>query len=96
MFAVTRQSREGLKTLELGQRVFALATIAYMDYALKAPRLPQLSFLITVTINITIAQNATLIGFKRKILCLDEPISSFDYSRPLRDSVASLKPTPVQ
>ncbi|PTD08661.1 hypothetical protein FCULG_00010989 [Fusarium culmorum] len=84
---------------DISQRVFALASMAYLDYTMNAPRISQLPFLITLNVNIAIAKNATLLGFDRALMCIDEAISPFNQNGPWPPSYNPpkvLEPTPVQ
>ena len=99
MFEVLRQACEVFQTPALSQKVFTLASKAYVDYIMNAPRLSQLPFLITLNINIAMAKNATIMGFKREILCVEGSISPFNYSGPSQIPISyprSLEPTLVQ
>ncbi|KAL4727888.1 hypothetical protein ACLX1H_004584 [Fusarium chlamydosporum] len=90
---------EVFKSPDVSQRVFALASMAYLDYTMNAPRISQLPFLITLNVNIAIAKNATLLGFDRATMCLDEAISPFNQSGPWLAShnpPKALEPTTVQ
>lgn len=90
---------EVFKSPDISQRVLALASMAYLDYTMNAPRISQLPFLITLNVNIAIAKNATLIGFDRTLMCLNEAISPFNQSGPWPSSPNTpkcLEPTPVQ
>ncbi|KAI1068822.1 hypothetical protein LB507_006308 [Fusarium sp. FIESC RH6] len=90
---------EVFKSPDVSQRVLALASMAYLDYTMNAPRISQLPFLITLNVNIAIAKNAKLIGFDRKLMCLNEAISPFNQSGPWPSSPNTpkcLEPTPVQ
>lgn len=90
---------EVFKSPDVSQRVLALASMAYLDYTMNAPRISQLPFLITLNVNIAIAKNAKLIGFDRKLICLDEAVSPFNQSGPWPSSPNTprcLAPTPVQ
>ncbi|CEI70373.1 hypothetical protein FVEN_g1118 [Fusarium venenatum] len=84
---------------DISQRVFALASMAYLDYVMNAPRISQLPILITLNVTIAIAKNATLMGFDRERMCMDEAISPFNQSGPWPSSYnppKALEPTPVQ
>ncbi|GKU08621.1 unnamed protein product [Fusarium langsethiae] len=84
---------------DISQRIFALASMAYLDYTMNAPRISQLPLLITLNVNIAIAKNATLLGFDRALMCIDEAISPFNQNGPLPPSYNPprvLEPTPVQ
>ncbi|KAJ3538963.1 hypothetical protein NM208_g5081 [Fusarium decemcellulare] len=99
MVEVIRQTCEVFGSPDISQTVFTLASKAYGDYVLNAPRLSQLPFLITVNINIAMAKNATRMGFKREILCLEDSISPFNYSGPSQLPASfpqSLEPTSIQ
>lgn len=70
-----------------------------MEYTMNTPRVSQLPFLITVNINIAFANNATLIGFDRALICMDDSISIFNQSGPSPASSTrpqTLEPTPMQ
>ncbi|KAK5311759.1 hypothetical protein LTR93_011601 [Exophiala xenobiotica] len=99
MFKVLRQACEVFETPDVSQKVFALANRAYVDYTMNAPRLSQLPLLITLNVNIAMAKNATIMGFKREILCLEESISPLNCSGPSQVPITyprSLEPTTVQ
>ncbi|KAF4973357.1 hypothetical protein FSARC_335 [Fusarium sarcochroum] len=99
IFEVLRQTCEVFKTPESSERVYILASKAYMDYTMNAPRVSQLPFLITVNMNIAIAKNATLMGFDRGLICTYEAISPFNQNGPVRgpsSTPQTLEPTPVQ
>ncbi|XEV07065.1 hypothetical protein FSHL1_012352 [Fusarium sambucinum] len=84
---------------DISQRVFALASMAYLDYVMNAPRISQLPILITLNVNIAIAKNATLMGFDRERMCIDEAISPFNQNGPWPSSYnppKALEPTSVQ
>jgi hypothetical protein len=84
---------------DISQRVFALASMAYLDYVMNAPRISQLPILITLNVNIAIAKNATLMGFDRERMCMDEAISPFNQNGPwpsFYNPPKALEPTSVQ
>ncbi|RGP79901.1 hypothetical protein FLONG3_1972 [Fusarium longipes] len=99
MMQVIIEMCEVFKSPDISERVFALASMAYLDYTMNAPRISQLPFLITLNVNIAIAKNATLLGFDRKRMCMDEAISPFNQKGPWLSSQTLpkvLEPTSVQ
>ncbi|KIL93793.1 hypothetical protein FAVG1_02354 [Fusarium avenaceum] len=99
MLQAILEACEAFATPELRQKVFALASKTYLDYTMNAPRLSHLPFLITLNVNIAIAKNATLMGFDRTLMCLDESISPFNHNGPVPPSFNPpklLEPTQVQ
>lgn len=99
MHELLREACEVFGTPDASERVFTLASKAYLDYIMKAPRLSQLPFLITMNINIAMAKNATMMGFTRESLCIDEAVSPFNCNGPSQHPISypkSLEPTPVQ
>lgn len=92
------QTCEVFENQSTSQRVFALARMAYLDYTMHAPRPSQLPFLITLNINIALAKNASMMGFERGIICVDEAISPFNQEGPSQSHICippSLAPTQI-
>ncbi|KAM0245273.1 hypothetical protein ACHAP5_005502 [Fusarium lateritium] len=99
MFQAISEMCEVFGTTEISEKVFALACKTYLDYTMNAPRISNLPFLITLNVNIAIAKNATLLGFDRALMCLDEAISPFNHNGPSPPSFnppKPLEPTQVQ
>ncbi|KAM0444930.1 hypothetical protein ACHAQK_002465 [Fusarium lateritium] len=99
MFQAISEMCEVFDVPEISEKVFALACKTYLDYTMNAPRISHLPFLITLNVNIAIAKNATLLGFDRALMCLDEAISPFNHNGPSPPSFnppEPLEPTQVQ
>ncbi|RGP69539.1 hypothetical protein FSPOR_4643 [Fusarium sporotrichioides] len=99
MMQVIKEMCEVFGSQDISRRIFALASMAYLDYTMNAPRISQLPLLITLNVNIAIAKNATLLGIDRALMCIDEAISPFNQNGPLPASYNPpqvLEPTPVQ
>ncbi|KAH6886831.1 hypothetical protein B0T10DRAFT_515671 [Thelonectria olida] len=94
-----RHACQVFETSDIRERIFALARDAYVHYTMKTPRLSELPFLITLNINIAMAKNALQMGFRPDILCVEDIVSPFNQSGPLRYSAScpqNLEPTAVQ
>ncbi|KAF6524884.1 hypothetical protein HZS61_010679 [Fusarium oxysporum f. sp. conglutinans] len=99
MFEVIRQTCEVYKRPDISERVFAVACKTYMDYTMNAPRISQLPLLISLNVAIAVANNATLLGFDRALMCIDEAISPFNINGPFTadyNPPRALEPTEVQ
>lgn len=98
-FEAILQTCEIYDTPSASQRVFVLASMAYLDYTMHAPRPSQLPFLISLNINIAVAKNASLMGFEPGIICADASISPFNQEGPPQPHVClppSLAPSQIQ
>ncbi|KAF4343775.1 hypothetical protein FBEOM_2277 [Fusarium beomiforme] len=99
LFELIRQTCEIFERPDISEKVYALACKTYMDYTMNAPRISQLPFLITLNVTMAVANNATLMGFDRALMCIDEAISPFNLNGPLTPAYnppAALQPTEVQ
>ncbi|KAF5267457.1 hypothetical protein FOXYS1_1654 [Fusarium oxysporum] len=99
MFEVIRQTCEVYERPDKSERVFAIACKTYMDYTMNAPRISQLPLLISLNVTIAVANNATLLGFDRALMCIDEAISPFYFNGPFTadyNPPRALEPTEVQ
>ncbi|KAF5969087.1 hypothetical protein FCOIX_11055 [Fusarium coicis] len=99
MFEVIRQTCEVYERPDKSERVFAIACKTYMDYTMNAPRISQLPLLISLNVTIAVANNATLLGFDRGFMCIEEAISPFNINGPFSadyNPPKSLEPTEVQ
>ncbi|KAF5684649.1 hypothetical protein FDENT_6654 [Fusarium denticulatum] len=99
MFEVIRQTCEVYERPDKSEKVFAVACKTYMDYTMNAPRISQLPLLISLNVTIAVANNATLLGFDRALMCIEEAISPFNINGPFSadyNPPRSLEPTEVQ
>ncbi|KAG4286340.1 hypothetical protein FPRO06_07600 [Fusarium proliferatum] len=99
MFEVIRRTCEVYERPDKSERVFAVACKTYMDYTMNAPRISQLPLLISLNVTIAVANNATILGFDRALMCIDEAISPFNINGPFGANYnppKALEPTEVQ
>ncbi|SCV51785.1 uncharacterized protein FFB14_12210 [Fusarium fujikuroi] len=99
MFEVIRRTCEVYERPDKSERVFAVACKTYMDYTMNAPRISQLPLLISLNVTIAVANNATILGFDRALMCIDEAISPFNINGPFSadyNPPKALEPTEVQ
>ncbi|KAF5658706.1 hypothetical protein FHETE_9771 [Fusarium heterosporum] len=99
MFDMIRRTCEVFHQPDVSEKVFAVACKAYMDYTMNAPRISQLPFLITLNVTIAVSNNANLLGFDHRLMCIDEAISPFNTNGPSTSTYnppAALMPTEVQ
>ncbi|KAF5649904.1 hypothetical protein F25303_4591 [Fusarium sp. NRRL 25303] len=99
MFEVIRRTCEVYERPDKSERVFAVACKTYMDYTMNAPRISQLPLLISLNVTIAVANNATILGFDRALMCIDEAISPFNINGPFNadyNPPKALEPTEVQ
>jgi hypothetical protein len=99
MFEVIRQTCEVYERPDISERVFAVACKTYMDYTMNSPRISQLPLLISLNVTIAVANNATVLGFDRALMCIDEAISPFNLNGPMSpdyNAPVALQPTEVQ
>ncbi|CZR37779.1 uncharacterized protein FPRO_07030 [Fusarium proliferatum ET1] len=99
MFEVIRRTCEVYERPDKSERVFAVACKTYMDYTMNAPRISQLPLLISLNVTIAVANNATVLGFDRALMCIDEAISPFNINGPFNadyNPPKALEPTEVQ
>ncbi|KAH7258954.1 uncharacterized protein BKA55DRAFT_609717 [Fusarium redolens] len=99
MFEVIRQTCEVYERPDISERVFAVACKTYMDYTMNSPRISQLPLLISLNVTIAVANNATVLGFDRTLMCIDEAISPFNLNGPMSpdyNAPVALQPTEVQ